>query len=101
MGHNDLGEHHYERGDLQAAFKCFVRPRDYCTSSKHLVGMCLSVVRVSLELGSFLHVANYVQKAEATPDKDAEPLVQAKLGAAWRRARSARYPRRSAPRTMT
>merc|ERR1719263_1267216 len=73
MGHNDLGEHHYERGDLQAAFKCFVRTRDYCTSSKHLVGMCLSVVRVSLELGNFLHVANYVQKAEATPDKDAEP----------------------------
>lgn len=100
MGHNDLGEHHYERGDLQAAFKCFVRTRDYCTSSKHLVGMCLSVVRVSLELGNFLHVANYVQKAEATPDKDAEPLVQAKLGAAMGLANLAQKKYRLAARTL-
>ena len=88
------------RGDLQAAIKCFVRTRDYCTSSKHLEGMCLSVVRVSLELGSFLHVANYVQKAEATPDKDAEPLVQAKLGAAMGLANLAQKKYRLAARTL-
>ena len=27
MGHNDLGELLYERGDLQGAFKCWVRSK--------------------------------------------------------------------------
>ena len=40
MGHNDLGDFHSERGDFAAALKCYVRTRDYCTTSKHIITMC-------------------------------------------------------------
>ncbi|KAG1663636.1 hypothetical protein FOA52_011691 [Chlamydomonas sp. UWO 241] len=67
-GQEELGDFFYERGDLQNAFKCFVRSRDYCSTSRHIVGMCLSVVRVASEMANWMHVQNYVQKAEQTPD---------------------------------
>ncbi|EEH53792.1 uncharacterized protein MICPUCDRAFT_3283, partial [Micromonas pusilla CCMP1545] len=81
MGHNDLGDFHHSRGALAAAFKCYVRARDYCTTPRHVVGMCLNVVRVSIESENFAHVGNYVQKALATaPDVGKEePTVFAKL----------------------
>jgi len=78
MGHNDLGDFHYERGDLQMAFKCYVRTRDYCTTSKHVLSMCLNVIKVSIEMGNFVHANNYIQKAEQTPDLQ-DPLATAKL----------------------
>ncbi|KAJ7544309.1 hypothetical protein O6H91_09G073400 [Diphasiastrum complanatum] len=78
MGYNDLGEFHYARGDLQQAFKCYVRTRDYCTTSKHIIAMCLNVILVSIELGHFVHVSNYVSKAEQTPDVQ-DPAILAKL----------------------
>eukprot|EP00897_Mesotaenium_endlicherianum_P009354 jgi/Mesen1/8447/ME000475S07699 len=78
MGYNDLGDFHYARGDLQAAFKCYVRTRDYCTTSKHIIAMCLNVILVSIELGHFVHVTNYVQKAEQTPDVQ-DPVILAKF----------------------
>jgi COP9 signalosome complex subunit 1 len=78
MGHNDLGDFHYERGDLNAALKCYVRTRDYCTTSKHIISMCLNVIKVSIEMGNFAHVINYVNKAEQTPDLQ-DPVVIAKL----------------------
>eukprot|EP00227_Mantoniella_beaufortii_P016540 CAMPEP_0197578268 /NCGR_PEP_ID=MMETSP1326-20131121/2559_1 /TAXON_ID=1155430 /ORGANISM="Genus nov. species nov., Strain RCC2288" /LENGTH=421 /DNA_ID=CAMNT_0043141437 /DNA_START=178 /DNA_END=1439 /DNA_ORIENTATION=- len=81
MGHNDLGDFFYQRGDLNSAFKCYVRTRDYCTTSRHVVAMCLNVVRVSIESENFVHVQNYVQKASQVPDVS-EPAVLAKLGCA-------------------
>eukprot|EP00850_Spirogloea_muscicola_P020143 SM000208S06313 [mRNA] locus=s208:36554:38504:- [translate_table: standard] len=78
MGYNDLGDFFYSRGDLQQAFKCYVRTRDYCTTSKHIISMCLNVILVSIELGHFVHVSNYVTKAEQTPDLQ-DPVVLAKL----------------------
>jgi len=68
MGHNDLGDFHYHRGDLNAALKCYVRTRDYCTTSKHIIQMCMNVIKVSIEMGNYAHVVNYVAKAEQTPD---------------------------------
>ncbi|GLC42921.1 hypothetical protein PLESTB_001814700 [Pleodorina starrii] len=82
MGHSDLGDWAYDKGDLQTAFKCYVRTRDYCTTSRHVVSMCLAVIRTALELGNYVHVANYVGKAESTPDVGSDPVVSAKLRAA-------------------
>ncbi|EFJ45720.1 hypothetical protein VOLCADRAFT_63341 [Volvox carteri f. nagariensis] len=82
MGHSDLGDWAYDRGDLQTAFKCYVRTRDYCTTSRHVVAMCLAVIRTALELGNFVHVANYIGKAESTPDVSSDPVTTAKLRAA-------------------
>jgi COP9 signalosome complex subunit 1 len=82
MGHNDLGDFHYDRGDLQSALKCYVRTRDYCTTSKHNISMCLNVIKVSIEMGNFAHVINYVNKAEQEPevrDASCDPVVVAKL----------------------
>ena len=52
MGHTDLGDFHYERGDFNAALKCYVRTRDYCTTSKHIINMCLYVIRASIQMGA-------------------------------------------------
>jgi len=80
MGHNDLGDFHYERGDLNSALRSYVRTRDYCTTAKHVIQMCLNVIKVSIEMGNFAHVINYVNKAEATPDLS-DNIVIAKLRA--------------------
>jgi COP9 signalosome complex subunit 1 len=44
-----------------------VRTRDYCTTPKHIITMCLNAVRVAVEMNNFMHVSNYVSKAEQTP----------------------------------
>lgn len=46
MGHNDLGELYYQLGDLPAALKSFAQARDYCTTDKHIIEMCLNVSKV-------------------------------------------------------
>ncbi|EEB17531.1 COP9 signalosome complex subunit, putative [Pediculus humanus corporis] len=67
-GHDDLGDHFLDCGDLPNALKCYSRARDYCTSGKHIVNMCLNVIKVSVYLQNWSHVLSYVSKAEATPD---------------------------------
>lgn len=67
-GHDDLGDHYLNCGDLSNALKCYSRARDYCTSGKHVVNMCLNVIKVSIYLQNWSHVQSYVSKAESTPD---------------------------------
>uniref|UniRef100_A0A7S4BL18 PCI domain-containing protein n=1 Tax=Chrysotila carterae TaxID=13221 RepID=A0A7S4BL18_CHRCT len=82
MGHNDLAEFHCDRGDFTTALKCFVRTRDYCTTTKHTVSMCLNVIKISIHMGNFTHVSNYVTKAESTPSgSDALLTSQLKIAA--------------------
>ena len=45
---------------------CF-RARDYCTSGRHVINMCVNVIRVSVYLQNWSHVTSYVNKATATP----------------------------------
>ncbi|KAK9103396.1 hypothetical protein Sjap_020650 [Stephania japonica] len=68
MGYNDFGEFYYAHGALGDAFKNYARTRDYCTTSKHIIQMCLNVILVSIEMGQFTHVTNYVSKTEQTPE---------------------------------
>lgn len=67
-GHDDLGDHYLDCGDLSNALKCYSRARDYCTSGRHVVNMCLNVIKVSVYLQNWSHVLTYVNKAEATPE---------------------------------
>ncbi|XP_012273585.1 COP9 signalosome complex subunit 1 isoform X2 [Orussus abietinus] len=67
-GNDDLGDHYLHCGDLGNALRCYSRARDYCTSGKHLVNMCLNVIKVSVYLQNWSHVLCYVNKAEITPD---------------------------------
>ncbi|XP_065360328.1 COP9 signalosome complex subunit 1b [Calliphora vicina] len=83
-GHDDLGDHYLSCGDLSNALKCYSRARDYCTSGKDVVNMCLNVIKVSLYLQNWSHVLSYVSKAESTPDfnecsKDANQAVLTRL----------------------
>ncbi|KAK8711246.1 hypothetical protein V6N13_146534 [Hibiscus sabdariffa] len=78
MGYNDFGDFYYAHGALGDAFKSYVRTRDYCTTSKHIIQMCLSAILVSIEMGQFTHVTSYVSKAEQTPEA-LDPITSAKL----------------------
>lgn len=84
-GHDDLGDHYLDCGDLSNALKCYSRARDYCTSGKHIVNMCLNVIKVSVYLQNWSHVLSYVSKAESTPDfadtqtKDSNQIILTKL----------------------
>ncbi|PNY15726.1 cop9 signalosome complex subunit 1-like protein [Trifolium pratense] len=60
------------------AFKSYVRTRDYCTTSKHIIHMCLSTILVSIEMGQFSHVSSYVSKAEQGTDP-LDPITISKL----------------------
>ena len=78
MGYNDFGDFYYAHGLLADAFKNYVRTRDYCTTSKHIIHMCLNAILVSIEMGQFTHVTSYVSKAEQTPEA-LDPVTVAKL----------------------
>lgn len=78
MGYNDFGDFYYAHGALGDAFKNYVRTRDYCTTAKHIIHMCLNAILVSIEMGQFTHVTSYVSKAEQSQEA-VEPIVAAKL----------------------
>ncbi|KAL6008588.1 COP9/signalosome complex subunit Csn1 [Asimina triloba] len=78
MGHNDFGDFYYAHGSLGDAFRHYVRTRDYCTTSRHILQMCFNVILVSIEMGQFMHVTNYVSKAEQTPEP-LDPVIVSKL----------------------
>jgi len=69
-GHDDLGDHYLDCGDLSNALKCYSRARDYCTTGRHVINMCVNVIRVSVYLQNWSHVTSYVNKATATPGCD-------------------------------
>jgi COP9 signalosome complex subunit 1 len=96
MGHNDLGDFYFKRGELNSALKCFVRGRDYCATNKHVIDMCLNVIRVSVQLGNFMHVSNHVSKAEqvlqsSQDDTDSNTLSILKVSAGLAHLDSAKY----------
>ncbi|XP_050423955.1 COP9 signalosome complex subunit 1b [Adelges cooleyi] len=67
-GHNEIGDHYVNCGDLIEATKSYSKARDYCTSSSHVISMCLNIIKVGIYLQNWSHVANYIIKAESTPD---------------------------------
>jgi COP9 signalosome complex subunit 1 len=46
MGHNDLGDYFYEVGDYVTAQKYFAKSREFCTTPRHVIDMCLKLVKV-------------------------------------------------------
>ncbi|KAH9903344.1 G protein pathway suppressor 1 [Cubamyces lactineus] len=65
MAHRDLGDFYRSIGDLSAALKHYTKSREYCTTSQHVLDMCMSVVELLMEQRNYSHVATYVFKAEA------------------------------------
>jgi len=75
-GHDDLGDHFLDGGDLANALKCYSRARDYCTSGRHVMSMCVNVIKVSVYLHNWSHVISYVNKALATPELSEDSKVK-------------------------
>jgi len=75
-GHDDLGDHFLDGGDLANALKCYSRARDYCTSGRHVMSMCINVIKVSVYLQNWSHVISYVNKALATPELSEDNKVK-------------------------
>ena len=46
MAHRDLGEHHRATGDFASALKHLIKSREFCSTSQHVLEMCLSVLEV-------------------------------------------------------
>ncbi|CAF0789131.1 unnamed protein product [Didymodactylos carnosus] len=63
-GHDDLGDHYLDGGDYFNAVRCYVRSRDYCVTPRHMVTMCMNVIKASFYLQNWPNVLTYVSKAE-------------------------------------
>ena len=49
-----LGIFYYAHGQLGDAFKSYVRACDYCTTSKHIVHMCMGAIWSALRWANLL-----------------------------------------------
>ena len=74
-GQEDLADHFLDMGDLTNALKSYSRSRDYCSSSKHIVGLCLNVIRISIYLKNWLYVLSYVSKIENALEMNATEVI--------------------------
>merc|ERR1712093_963713 len=77
MGYRDLGDFQRKSGDLQGAVRSYTKSRDYCTTSQHVLDMCVSVIDTALDQMSYATVRNYVLKAEAALSAIMGPLKPA------------------------
>ena len=64
MEYNDFGDFYYAHGLLADVLKNYVQTPHYCTTSKHIIQICLNVIMVDIEMGQFMHVSSNVTKAE-------------------------------------
>ncbi|KAK4047554.1 hypothetical protein OIV83_005341 [Microbotryomycetes sp. JL201] len=70
MAHRDLARHQYKSGDLHGAIRSYSKSREYCTTSQHVLEMCLGV---ALELPNYSFVRTYVVKAESALEAMHQP----------------------------
>jgi COP9 signalosome complex subunit 1 len=47
MGHRDLGDFYRATGDYTQALKHYTKSREFCSTSQHVLDMCLSVLEVN------------------------------------------------------
>jgi len=66
LGYKDLGDHHYATGNLTTALKQYQRCRDFSTASKHVIDMCINVIKVAIDLDNWVLVLSYVNKAQTS-----------------------------------
>ena len=46
MGFRDIGDFQRKSGDLAGAVRSYTKSKDYCTTSNHVLDMCLCVIDV-------------------------------------------------------
>ncbi|KAF9225056.1 G protein pathway suppressor 1 [Gyrodon lividus] len=65
MGHRDLGDYHRATGDYASALKHYTKSREFCSTSQHILDMCLSVLELVIEQRNYAHITSYIYKAES------------------------------------
>ncbi|KAK4047760.1 hypothetical protein OIO90_006059 [Microbotryomycetes sp. JL221] len=73
MAHRDLARHQFTIGDLQGAIKSYTKSREFCTTSQHVLEMCLGVIEVALEMSNYSFIRNYVVKADSALEAIHQP----------------------------
>ncbi|KAI0634340.1 G protein pathway suppressor 1 [Trametes polyzona] len=68
MAHRDLGDFYRSVGEHNSALKHYTKSREFCTTSQHVLDMCMSVIELLMEQRNYSHIATYVFKAEAASD---------------------------------
>ncbi|KAI0357031.1 G protein pathway suppressor 1 [Trametes cingulata] len=68
MAHRDLGDFFRAVGDHNSALKHYTKSREFCTTSQHVLDMCMSVIELLMEQRNYSHIATYVFKAESALD---------------------------------
>ncbi|KAI8913549.1 signalosome subunit 1 [Gorgonomyces haynaldii] len=79
MGLNDLGDHFLSIGDVQQALQCYNKTREYCTTPKHVIDMCLNTIKCSMDLQNYVQVSTNVLKIESTPEIPEKQAIVSKL----------------------
>ncbi|PWY98094.1 hypothetical protein BCV70DRAFT_202271 [Testicularia cyperi] len=64
MAHRDLGDHFKSTGEYAEALKSYTKTRDYCSTTEHVIEMCINVIEVSLRMENWSNVQTFVSKAE-------------------------------------
>ncbi|KAJ7178076.1 26S proteasome subunit RPN7-domain-containing protein [Mycena filopes] len=80
MGHRDLGDFYRSVGEYSTALKHYTKSREFCTTSQHVLEMCLSVLELLIEQRSYSHLPTYVFKADAALDAASSAAATAKEG---------------------
>ncbi|KAN0094428.1 26S proteasome subunit RPN7 domain containing protein [Tylopilus felleus] len=71
MAHRDLGEHYRATGDFASALKHLTKSREFCSTSQHVLDMCLSVLELVIEQRNYSHISSYIFKADAALESTA------------------------------
>ena len=79
MAHHDLAEYFRATGDYQSALKHYAKLREFCTTSHHVLDMCIAVLELLIENRSYAHIPTYVFKAEPALDASTNILRSSAL----------------------
>jgi COP9 signalosome complex subunit 1 len=82
MAHRDLAEYYRAVGDYQAALKHYSKLREFCTTSQHVLDMCIAVLELLIENRSYAHIPTYVFKAEPALDASSNSLRSSTISSA-------------------
>ncbi|KAG1730270.1 26S proteasome subunit RPN7-domain-containing protein [Suillus paluster] len=97
MGHRDLGDFYRATGDYTQALKHYTKSREFCSTSQHVLDMCLSVLELVIEQRNYAHISSYVFKAEGALDT-ANATAVANVAAGSNNSSVAAPPKKSAER---
>jgi len=57
MAHRDLGDFYRSTGDYGTSLKHYTKSREFCTTSQHVLDMCMSILEVKNLIAFCVHLA--------------------------------------------